>query len=54
MKRTWMLALALGAIVPAGLIGCGETSKVEEKKTVSTPEGTKTVTDTHKETDTSK
>jgi len=55
MKRTLALALAIGAFAPIGLIGCGEeTKKVEEKKTVETPSGTSTVTDTHKETDKAK
>jgi len=47
MKRSWILALALGIIAPVGLIGCGDTDK--EKVTVekSGPEGsTKTTQET--------
>jgi len=36
----------LGLLVPVAFVGCGEESKVEEKTTVKTPEGstTKTIT----------
>lgn len=48
MKRTISSAVLLGvfAFPVMGLVGCGEETKVEEKKTVSTPEGTKTITNT--------
>ena len=52
MKRTWILGLALAVFAPVGLIGCGDTSKVEKTEKVSTPEGSVTKTDTSKVTTT--
>jgi len=47
MKRTWILALALGIIAPVGLIGCGETEKEKVTTEKSGPEGsTKSTTET--------
>ncbi len=43
MKRTLASALILG-VCSLGLVGCGEESKVKEKETVTTPEGSTTTT----------
>jgi len=48
MKRLLSIALILGSVSTFGLVGCGEQTKVENKETVSTPEGTTTTTDTKK------
>ena len=45
MKRT--LAFLLSALL-IGFVGCGETSKTEEKKVTETPTGTTTETHTDK------
>jgi hypothetical protein len=52
MKRFLSSVLTLGivAFFPLALTGCGEESKVETKETIKTPNGTKTITDTHRET----
>ena len=48
MKRVLMLAMLVGSSA-LGLAGCGgETTKVEDKSTVSTPSGETTRTDTTK------
>ena len=48
MKRVLMLALLVG-FSALGLAGCGgETTKVEDKSTVSTPTGESTTTSTTK------
>lgn len=47
MKRALVFSVACGM----GLLflsGCGEESKTTEKKTVTTPSGSATTTDTHK------
>lgn len=46
MKRTWILALALGFLAPIGFVGCAEETKVESKEKVSTPTGSETKTTT--------
>jgi hypothetical protein len=54
MKRilTSILALGIFSMPIVGLVGCSDETKVEEKKTIKTPEGTSTTTTTEK-TDTS-
>jgi len=44
MKRALASALVVSAITGFGLAGCGEESKVTDKSTVSTPDGSTTVT----------
>ena len=44
MKRFFASALVLSAITGFGLVGCGDTSKVEEKEVIKTPDGTTTTT----------
>jgi hypothetical protein len=51
MKRTLILCAILGLLAP---VGCGETTEVKKVEEVKTPDGTKTITDSHKETDTTK
>jgi hypothetical protein len=50
MKRLISSALVLGLLsfTTAGLVGCGEETKIKEKDTVSTPTGTTTETKEHK------
>jgi len=50
MKRFLSSALVLGVFsMPImALSGCGEETKVEDKKTIKTPEGTSTTTTTEK------
>ncbi|MDR3633504.1 MAG: hypothetical protein P4L84_06690 [Isosphaeraceae bacterium] len=42
------LVLSLLSFTSAGLVGCGEESKVENKEVVKTPEGTTTTTKSEK------
>jgi len=48
MKTLLSSALILGLLSfsTLGLVGCAEESKVEDKQTVKTPEGTKEITKT--------
>jgi len=44
MRRFLSLAVVLGLPSPVALVGCGEESKVEDKTTIKTPEGSTTTT----------
>ncbi len=46
MKRLHVLALGAALFLPLGLIGCADETKIENKETVKTPEGSVTTTDT--------
>jgi hypothetical protein len=48
MKRFLAFALMFGVASCFGLAGCGDESKVEQKETVKTPEGTTTTIKTEK------
>jgi hypothetical protein len=48
MKRFLASALVLGSFSLFTLTGCDDTSKVEQKETVKTPEGSTTTTKTEK------
>ena len=52
MKRTWILALALGIIAPVGFVGCGETTETKHTEQVKTPSGTNKVENIQRETKT--
>jgi hypothetical protein len=45
---TSALVLGLLSFSTVGLVGCGDESKVEDKQTIKTPEGTTTKTVTEK------
>lgn len=51
MKRILVPALMVG-FLSLGVVGCGETSKTEEKVTTQTPNGSDTVKKTVEETKT--
>ena len=54
MKRTLILCAILALFAPAAMMGCGETTEVKKTTEIKTPDGTKSVEDSHKETDTTK
>lgn len=43
MKRFLSLALLLGLGAPALMTGCDDTTKVTDEKTISTPDGEKSI-----------
>lgn len=47
MKRLVILCMLLSGVV-AATVGCEKKSTMEQKETVTTPEGSTTTTDTHK------
>ena len=47
MKRFFILCLALSLVVPF-TVGCEKKAEVKKETTVTTPEGSTTVTDTQK------
>jgi len=44
MKRMFATALVLGTLSGFGLVGCSDTTKVEDKEKVSSPDGSTTTT----------